>query len=191
MKPGENLREFLARREGEVRDLIKLLKAEQLELKKVRMSLDGTDVAAREAPDGEPAGLLTIKDMIRAVIRPVVTGMVSSDIIATIENMFGPALERTSLSPQLSRLRRDGEVILEDGKWFPAPGLKHVVVEWGKPKEGSDASAPETSREMGAGDGSRGAPSQPTATDSIPVASTFANKRPTAFDDDLNDDVPF
>lgn len=45
----------------------------------------------------------------------------ANDILGYIETDFGRVLERTSLSPQLSRLRKAGKVIFNDGEYYITP----------------------------------------------------------------------
>jgi hypothetical protein len=118
------LRDFLASREAEIREQIKLLRAELAELKKAKSAIEQPDGASDEAADAEvrDSGRITIKEMVRTIFaRPeAAQGMVAGEILEAVERTFNTKLERTSLSPQLSRLRESGDVVLQDGRWFPS-----------------------------------------------------------------------
>ena len=59
-----------------------------------------------------------IKAVVMKVLVPVfTTGMSAQDILVAMKVLCGVDIPRTSLSPQLSRLRQEGMVNLEDGIW--------------------------------------------------------------------------
>lgn len=109
------LRDFIAQREAEIRDQQKALKAELRDLQIAKTALE-----AQNAPDASkglgPA--LTIKEMAREVLSRQPNGLNSSGIQDGIKKSFGRDVERTSLSPQLSRLKDDGELALDGDVWF-------------------------------------------------------------------------
>lgn len=107
------LRDFLAQRDTEIKEQIKLLRAEQKELQVARAALDGQDPPQS---DGGPTS--TIKDMARWVLLDAVGGLTSGEILAAIKLEFGRDIDRTSLSPQLSRLKEAGELVLNGERWF-------------------------------------------------------------------------
>lgn len=106
------LRDFIAQRETEIRDLQKALKAELRELQLAKAALEQGEVPT---PSG---GSLTIKDMAREVLSGLPNGLNSSGILEGIKKSFGRDIERTSLSPQLSRMKDDGELVLDGEMWF-------------------------------------------------------------------------
>lgn len=110
------LRDFIANREGEIRDQLKALKGELKELQVAKAALDGQETTAAPTQSSGP----TIKEMARFILGTNVArgGATSSDILAYIKLEFDREIDRTSLSPQLSRLKNDGEVVLEGEKWF-------------------------------------------------------------------------
>lgn len=110
------LRDFIANREGEIRDQLKALKAELRELQVAKAALNGQEATPLAAQSSGP----TIKDMARAVLSPdkARDGMTSAEILTAIKAAFDREIDRTSLSPQLSRLKTDGEVGLVGEKWF-------------------------------------------------------------------------
>jgi hypothetical protein len=108
------LRTFLDEREREIKDQIRLLKEELSEVRIARAALDPT-------PEYSEEGDVTIKDMIRAVLKGESLGLAAAEILKKIEAQYGKRLERTSLSPQLSRLRGEEEVTLTAGRWYLRP----------------------------------------------------------------------
>jgi hypothetical protein len=126
------LREFLATRETEVREQIKLLREELAELKRAKAAIEQADVPDDSASDSEvrDSSRMTIKDMIRSVLaRPeAANGMAAGELLDAINRAFSTVIERTSLSPQLSRLRDSGDAVLQDGRWYSSePRLSQAV----------------------------------------------------------------
>ncbi|MBN9346283.1 MAG: hypothetical protein J0I48_08785 [Devosia sp.] len=102
----------------------------------------------------------TIKDFVVRVLSEKPDGLVAVDILARINKRFGTKYPRTSLSPQLSRLKNEG--VLE----------RHGVV-WRLAKEKGSAVGPtEPVSSDGAGVGTQGGSSQLTPAGSTPVGST-------------------
>jgi len=122
------LRDFIAQREGEIKDQLKALKAELRELQVAKGALDG-QVPPPPAPSGGP----TIKEMAKTVLSADVAkdGMTSHEILAAIKQEFDRDIDRTSLSPQLSRLKADDEVVLVGDNWFTAAAHKAWVASLG------------------------------------------------------------
>ena len=111
------IRAFIARREKEIREQIKGLRAELDELKAVRRTLEPLQI---EHDRGIQHAGPTIKDMVKEVLTKSPEGLSAQEILTAIDEEFGAKVERTSLSPQLSRLRQDGDVVLDNGRWFPS-----------------------------------------------------------------------
>lgn len=109
------LRDFIAKREGEIKDQLKALKAELRELQVAKGALEG-----QAPPPPVASGGPTIKEMAKFVLSTggAAEGMTSHEILAAIKAEFDREIDRTSLSPQLSRLKADGEVALAGEKWF-------------------------------------------------------------------------
>lgn len=124
------LRDFIAQRETEIRGQQKALKAELRELQLAKAALEGQPTGANSAPSGTTA---TIKDMARDVLSGQPSGLNSSGILDAIQKRFGRDIERTSLSPQLSRLKEDGELILSGEVWFTAEHFKAGKTQWEDP----------------------------------------------------------
>jgi len=110
------LRDFIANREGEIKDLMKALKAELRELQVAKGALDAQQTSTPATQASGP----TIKDMARFVLGTdfAKDGLTSAEILVGIKTEFDRDIDRTSLSPQLSRLKADDEIALEGEKWF-------------------------------------------------------------------------
>lgn len=112
----QTLRDFIAKRETEIRDQQKALKAELRELQAAKAAIDATPQTG--ATGQAVTGAVTIKDMARDVLHQHPDGLNSAGILAGIKTMFDRDVERTSLSPQLSRLKDDGALVLSGELWF-------------------------------------------------------------------------
>ena len=61
----------------------------------------------------------TIKEMVlRLLTEAYPSGLTALEILEGIQKRWMPGLERTSLSPQLTRLKNDALVVNRVGKWF-------------------------------------------------------------------------
>jgi hypothetical protein len=109
------LRDFIAKREMEIKELQKALKTELRDLQIAKSALGAQSVAHSSPPT---APLLTIKEMAKEVLASQPNGLSSVGILDGIRKQFGQEIERSSLSPQLSRLKAEGELALEDEVWF-------------------------------------------------------------------------
>lgn len=110
------LREYLQHREDELRQLIAQMREE---LKQVRAA---KEAIAPEDPSQEFGGRKTIKDMVMRVLRVRPSGATAEEIIQLINEHFAVQIERTSMSPQLSRLRQERRLEYGDDKlWRIAP----------------------------------------------------------------------
>jgi DNA-binding transcriptional ArsR family regulator len=111
--PDVPLKEYLAARETHIRAKIAELRSE---LKEV--------LAAREAispsveSDSEPKRL-TIKQMAADTLHDIEDGDTAEGLIRRIRDRYGVDIPRTSLSPQLSRLKDDNVVLVDEAtkKW--------------------------------------------------------------------------
>ena len=110
------LRDFIASRETDIKAQMKALRKELGELKAAKSALEARTTPF--GPDGQVQGTMTIKDMIRDVLKSAPQGQTSTEIQTKIAEHFNRQIERTSLSPQLSRMKDDGEVTLIDNMWF-------------------------------------------------------------------------
>ncbi|HZG09750.1 MAG TPA: hypothetical protein VEZ70_12290 [Allosphingosinicella sp.] len=106
------LRQFLSRREAEVLKQISELEKELAEIRMTWAALQS------ETPRQQRSSTQTIKEMVRNILRGRPDGLTATEILQEIEQRHGVCIERTSLSPQLSRLRASDELTLEDGRWY-------------------------------------------------------------------------
>ena len=91
---------------------ISILQEKLSRLDKAKAAILGQSVTAMQISQPaktKPAkesgtGSLTIKEMVMLVLEDVDEGMTALDILTSINNRFNKSYERTSLSPQLSRL---------------------------------------------------------------------------------------
>ena len=109
------LRDFIASRKSAIKSEIRDLRKELNDLKLAEAALSGQKL---DAGQDESPPSLTIKDMIRAVLRNANGPLMSPNILQEIQSDFGRAIERTSLSPQLSRMKDDGEVYMTELGWL-------------------------------------------------------------------------
>jgi hypothetical protein len=121
------LRDFISTRESDIKAQIKALRAELSDLKTAKSALDSS--SSQVESSGQQSGSVTIKDMVRSILKSDSTGLTATDLIIKIKENFDRDLERTSLSPQLSRMKEDGEVIVQENSWFLAVAADTVVIE--------------------------------------------------------------
>lgn len=113
------LRQYLKRRIATVGAQLKELQREYDELVAAQSALPAI---AQSSDDSAPSFFhvnlkpahdleLTIKDRVLRSLYTRPEGGTANDIIAFIKEDFGDSIERTSLSPQLSRLREEGKIL--------------------------------------------------------------------------------
>jgi hypothetical protein len=121
-----SLREFLDRRESEIKEARAALLVELKEIKAAKSAVEaanpnsapldrrGASVAVVKLDSGP-----TIKEMILHVLEKRTYSGSSEQISHWIKEDFNRSIERSSLSPQLSRLKQDGklEYAQESGEW--------------------------------------------------------------------------
>jgi hypothetical protein len=108
------LRDFISSRKAEIRAQMKALRKELADLKVAEDALGTQSSSGKSEP---PTAVMTIKGMIREVLKSSSKGLTSTEILEGIDKNFGKKIERTSLSPQLSRMKEDGEVSLQGNFW--------------------------------------------------------------------------
>lgn len=59
----------------------------------------------------------TIKMRVMKILSNEPNGLTSSSLVLTLQNSGLPNLKRESLSPQLTRLKKNGLIVLENGVW--------------------------------------------------------------------------
>jgi hypothetical protein len=106
------LREFLANRRIEIQAEIKSLRAELKELEAAEAALPEKTQPTQLRPNLEPAkrSPLTLKEMAIAALRENLAGLDANAIRREILSSHGLEIKRSSLSPQLSRLEKEGAV---------------------------------------------------------------------------------
>jgi len=120
-----NLSEYLDAREAEIKRIRSDLLKEQKQIKAARAAIQGGDTpsvgsdSANNLANKEENQSLTIKEMVLHVLRGTLYGgpATASEIINAVNSEFDKEFPRTSVSPQLSRLRKSGELVDFDGKW--------------------------------------------------------------------------
>jgi hypothetical protein len=112
----------------ELRPKMETYRKEWAELDTALKAIGGAQKKVEEAaqPD-EPT--LTIKEAILAVLAKQPNGLLSPAILEAInKEYFGGRIARTSFSPQLSRLKSDGDILLRGIHYVLNP-QKHIVTE--------------------------------------------------------------
>lgn len=114
------LSDYLAERRQAIEAELKALKAELAEIKIAEEALQGR-ISAR------PVGVIvhramtiregSIKDWILKVLALGPHGMETDDIIATAKTIGGPEIPRSSITPQLSRLKSAGFIEYDGHFW--------------------------------------------------------------------------
>lgn len=138
------LRDFIATRRTEIMASIAALEAELRQLAVAEAAIQGYEndspsqlesalqqpVEADDLLPSEtkstPLTSPTIKDMIKLVLTEHPEGGESGDITAWIRDRFAVDVPRTSMSPQLSRLKAAGELRLNDRTWTIARDAQHI-----------------------------------------------------------------
>lgn len=115
----ETLRDFVNKRKKEILFQLKELRSELRDLKAVETTLnpasalgESSKTNARGARSGP-----TLQDMILEVLKREKSGLTAIQILEKIEEKFEKQVPRSSLSPQLSRLRAKEVIALNAGLW--------------------------------------------------------------------------
>lgn len=117
-----SIRDFIALRRAELLEELaaatESIYAELFELDAAEAALGGVHVQHKsELPKQlAPENKMTIKDMVMSVL-DVVNGADANEILKFIKHRFDVELARTSLSPQLSRLKKEGKIVLRGKRW--------------------------------------------------------------------------
>jgi hypothetical protein len=123
---GETLHEFIMRRLQELDAMETPLRAQLDEIRRERIALKksakavgsnipgATNQYAKENIDNQ---VKTIKEIVIEVLSKKPLGLTALDILSSINELTGMEYERTSLSPQLSRLKRDGRLKKDGIVW--------------------------------------------------------------------------
>jgi len=125
----QTTKEFAAIRLKEIAIEIKALRDESDLLRGILSKMSETPNRSRfgaaTATQSRPsrrsrAGESTFKEMILSVLKSQPSGANANEILLLIEREFGKKIQRSSLSPQLSRLMRDGGLKREGKNWILA-----------------------------------------------------------------------
>jgi chromosome segregation ATPase len=116
---------------ADIARLRETLAAKQSELSEWNAELEQIHSALRAIEETETKSQLTIKQAVVEVLKDHREGMTALEILAEINTRyFGGRLLRTSLSPQLSRLKNDdGKIELRGNNWFLLPQQASLFVE--------------------------------------------------------------
>jgi hypothetical protein len=106
----QSLREFIRSRESDIHKQIESLEAELRDLKLARQAIDGGASSRHLNPPR--ASTPTIKEMILEVLNKHPDGGVADQIIEWVKVDYDADVPRSSMSPQLSRLKSEGLVYL-------------------------------------------------------------------------------
>lgn len=115
------LRDFLAVRRSEIQTQIKALRSELREIEAASAALQenrentAPSATAKNSRGSGP----TLKEMAVAVLADHTDGLEANDVLDRIAERFGIQVKRESMSPQLSRLAKEG-IIRRGGhnKWL-------------------------------------------------------------------------
>lgn len=69
-------------------------------------------------PKPEPHGSITIKDAILLILKDEPRGMEASAILNELNRRWNVSIERTSFSPQMSRLKNKDRKVIQKGKLY-------------------------------------------------------------------------
>ena len=118
------LRDYLAQRREEIEQQMKALRAELSEIKIAEAALGGaplnkTVVRSANGPAAIREG--SIKDWVLKALMHFSIPMETEQIIDAVQRIGGPAVNRNSMTPQLSRLKGDKLITLEGRLWRLVP----------------------------------------------------------------------
>ena len=126
---------YLGLMNNAAKDYLDDIKARKKDLMNQLKELRDLERAIRAAAAGTPSKAsikktsneLTLKKMIIAVLGSLGRGAEAQEIVDEIKETFNKEVKRSSLSPQLSRLKADGLLILDDKIWYlPAQYDKYL-----------------------------------------------------------------
>lgn len=138
----QSLRDFIFARLQELtkaeEPLTRQLKAIADERKQLLKAAEAAGIDARDQADSQPPTInlqitrrtipeRTIKDAVIEVLKERDRGMTALEILAAINFKFETDYPRTSLSPQLSRLKTDGKIERDGTVWKLRNRLMNLV----------------------------------------------------------------
>lgn len=113
---GMALVDYLARRREEIETQMRALKNELNEIRIAEAALNGTP-SGRSVVFGSIVRDGTIKDWIMRALGAFPNGLETDGVIESIRKMGGPIVERSSITPQLSRLKAAGLIGHNGRQW--------------------------------------------------------------------------
>lgn len=136
----QSLREFIRAREADIQKQIESLRSELRDLTLARQAIEGAP--ASRQPAVQRGVTPTIKEMILEALEKRPSGGVADQIIEWVKADYGVDVPRSSMSPQLSRLKSDLSVYLHaKTKVWQLP--KHVEMFKSLPSLSSQVAFPE------------------------------------------------
>lgn len=118
------LLDYLSSRRAEIEAQIKALRAELAEIRIAEAALSGE--ASSKTVVATPKGSAvvregSIKDWVLKALTQAPLGLQTDAVIMGIREVGGPDVARSSITPQLSRLKGDGLITYNEGKWWLTP----------------------------------------------------------------------
>jgi hypothetical protein len=114
-----SIRKLLAKRKSEILNNIKLLRRELSEIRAMEQALTIQSDDPKNSRNHELRSnqSLTFQDMIMLTLKSTPEGATANELLEMIDGRFNKKIMRSSISPQLSRLKQKGKVTLKDGMW--------------------------------------------------------------------------
>lgn len=140
---GPTLREFIATRRSEIKDQMASLRAELRQLDAADRAAAETETGSNAAPSRQSvvrAARPTIMDMILDVLKGQPDGAKSDEIIEAVKTKFNVEVPRSSMSPQLSRLKARGNLVMTNNNVWR-------LTEYETPSEDQSEGVPEVTDE--------------------------------------------
>lgn len=109
----ETLRDFIVSRKTEIKRQLRALKQEWRELQAAESA-----ISTHESTDENQRKGITIKEMILGVLAEPNTCANAQEIISMIKRKYDVEIQRTSISPQLSRLRQEGRLYMKGNNFW-------------------------------------------------------------------------
>lgn len=122
----ETLNEFITRRKAEITEEIARLRAELRQINAAE-SMGQAEMQAQKSRAAQHTPE-TIKEQVVKILIDHPKGLNAKELQSRLKRRFGRDVKRESLSPQLSRLGRDG-VIKRDGKTWILPLVESALTE--------------------------------------------------------------
>jgi hypothetical protein len=133
----ERRRTELSRAEEKLREELAAILEERAQLDKAALAAglhkkpvadyQEQDVAIKRRP--RKASAITIKEAVLQVLSEAGHGMTAADLLPRINRLLGIEYPRSSLSPQLSRLKTEGALVLEGAIWLRPDQAKQKPVD--------------------------------------------------------------